>query len=381
MAEKKTTRAQQAREKSQASMDKPKKTPGTVKIRGVRKIKGQELPSFTQKLAAMLSAGLPLVECLAALQEQTENPEFKKLVKSLRESVEGGKSFAEALQDYDYIFSELYISMVRAGELGGSLAEVMERLASYLESSAELKRKLKSALTYPVVVMILAGVLTVGMLIFIVPRFASIYDDFDAALPGPTQMLVNVSDIMRQYTPFVIIAGIILVIIFKKLLKTEQGSFQFDRFLLRVPIAGKLIGKIAMARMSRTFASLLRSGVPILKALDIVGKATGNKYLGRALSKCTNDIEGGATIASALDGSKRFPPMVIHMVGAGEKTGDVDGMLEKVADFYEGEVSSSLEALSSTIEPLLMALLGIVIGGIVLCMFLPIFKMHEIVGA
>lgn len=381
MAEKSTAAKQQKRGRARASSS-GRQQAGTrrVKIRGAGKIRGQELPSFTQKLAAMLSAGLPLVECLAALQEQTENPEFRKLVKGLKDSVEGGKSFAEALQDYDDIFSELYISMVQSGELGGSLAEVTARLASYLESSAELRRRLKAALTYPVVVMVLAAVLSLGMLIFIVPRFASIYDDFDAALPAPTQMLVNVSEILRQYTPAVLILGVVAVIIFKKILKTEGGRFQFDRTLLRLPVAGKLIEKIALARMSRTFASLMRSGVPILKALDIVGKATGNKYLGQALGKSASEIEGGATIASALKGTGRFPPMVIHMVGAGEKTGDVDGMLEKVADFYEDEVSSSLDALSSTIEPLLMAVLGVVIGGIVLCMFLPIFNMHEIIS-
>ena len=379
---KKTGSAQKqaAKTKDTTAGSAKEKTKNTAKIRGVRKIRNNDLVPFTQKLAAMLTAGLPLVECLSALTEQTENPEFRKVVTGLKERVEGGESFAEALRNYRNLFSELYINMVAAGEIGGSLAEVTGRLASYLEASADLKRRVKSALTYPVVIMILAGLLTLGMMIFIVPRFAGIYEDFSAELPAPTQVLVKISDILRNYSPFVAIGFVIVVIVIKRILKTEKGSFYFDRLLLKAPVAGPLVEKIALARMARTFASLMKSGVPILKALDIVGKATGNQYLGQAISRCSDDIEGGATIASALQGTKKFPPMVIHMVGAGEKTGDIDGMLEKVADFYEDEVTNSLDALSSSIEPLLMAFLGVVIGGIVLCMFLPIFQMHKLVN-
>ena len=353
--------------------------PRRVRIRGLRKIKNTELGPFTQKLAAMLDAGLPLIQCMEALSEQTDNPEFRKIIISLKERIEGGDSFAEALRRYDMLFGDLYVNMIQAGEIGGGLSEVTERLASYLEASASLRRRVKAAMTYPVIVMVLAMILTIAMLVFIVPTFAEIYKDFDATLPGPTQMLVKISEILRGYAPWVLLAGGAAGYGLHRFKKTEQGGLIFDRYVLRSPVAGPLIEKIALARMSRTFASLVRSGVPILKTLEIVSQATGNKYIGKALSRCEGDIEGGANIASSLKSTNQFPPMVIHMIAAGEKTGDIDGMLEKVADFYEDEVTNSLESLSSMIEPLLMAFLGVVIGGIVICMFLPIFKMHEIV--
>lgn len=350
-----------------------------TKIRGVRKIRNTELGPFTQKLAAMLDAGLPLVQCMEALSDQTDNPEFKKVIVSIKERIEGGDSFAEALRNYQNIFGNLYVNMIQAGEIGGGLAEVTARLASYLEASAALKRKVKSAMTYPVIVMVLALVLTVAMLVFIVPTFAEIYQDFDADLPGPTKMLVSISDVLRHNAPYVLAVMGVLGIAGLKLKKTDRGAYAFDRYALKSPVAGQLIEKIALARMARTFASLIRSGVPILKTLEIVSQATGNRYIGAALHTCESEIEGGSNIAASLKNTEQFPPMVIHMIAAGEKTGDIDGMLEKVADFYEDEVTNSLEALSSMIEPLLMAFLGVVIGGIVICMFLPIFKMHEIV--
>ncbi len=353
---------------------------GQRKVRGMRKIRLHELGPFTQKLAAMLDAGLPLIQCLEALSEQTENVEFRKVVHTLRERVEAGDSFAEALGHYQELFGDLYVNMIHAGEMGGGLAEVSSRLAAYLEASSALRRRVISAMTYPVVVLVLAALLTVGMLIFIVPTFAGIYEDFGATLPGPTQMLLNVSVFIREQSILGLVAVAVVVYTIRRLKKTERGSFLFDQYLLRAPVAGQLVEKIAIARMSRTFASLIRSGVPILKTLEIVAQATGNKYIGTSLAHCGQEIEGGSNIASSLKRTNKFPPMVVHMVAAGEKTGNIDGMLEKVADFYEDEVTNSLESLSSMIEPLLMAFLGVVIGGIVICMFLPIFKMSEIVS-
>lgn len=356
-----------------------RRLPKERRVRGMRKIRLRELCPFTQKLAAMLDAGLPLIQCLEALSEQTENREFEKVIIHLRERIEAGDSFAEALATFEELFGELYVSMIRAGEMGGGLAEVSARLASYLESSAALRRRVISALTYPVVVLILAGILTVAMLVFIVPVFDDIYSGFDAKLPGPTQMLVRISNLIRNQAPFVIVILGGAGYAFHRFKKTDRGAYLFDKYLLKTPVAGPLTEKIALARMSRTFASLIRSGVPILKTMEIVAKATGNCFIRTALSECGTDIEGGSTIAVSLKRTNRFPPMVIHMVSAGEKTGNIDGMLEKVADFYEDEVTNSLESLASMIEPLLMAFLGVVIGGIVICMFLPIFKMHEIV--
>ena len=351
-----------------------------IKVKGIGRIRKHELCPYTQKLAAMLDAGLPLIQCLAALSEQTEDPNFKKVVDDLRARVEGGDSFAEALSVYDQLFGDLYVNMVRAGEMGGGLGEVTARLASYLEASQELVRRVKSAMTYPIVVMVLATALAIGMLVFIVPVFEGIFEDFGGQLPAPTQVLVNISHIIRDKAPLVIIGAVALIYGLKRYKKTEHGALNFDRMVLKAPVAGALIEKIALARMSRTFASLLRSGVPILKTMEIVSQATGNRYIGRALSTCGDDIEGGTNIGVSLKRSGQFPPMVIHMISAGEKTGNIDGMLEKVADFYEDEVSNSLESLASMIEPLLMAFLGVVIGGIVICMFLPIFKMHEVVS-
>ncbi len=353
---------------------------GGVKVRGAKKIRKRELCPFTQKLTAMLSAGLPLIQCLTALSEQVEDPNFRPVVEDIKSRVEGGASFAEALEVYQNLFGDLYVNMIRAGEMSGSLGEVTARLSSYLEASAAMIRKIKSALTYPVVVVVLATILAIGMLIFIVPVFEGIFADFGADLPAPTQILVDVSDTVRNQTPLVVAIIIALTLILRHVKKTPQGALAVDRMILRAPVAGKLVEKIALARMSRTFASLLNSGVPILKTVQVVAQATGNRVIGQALASCGGAIENGANVGESLKKTGRFPPLVIHMVSAGEKTGNIDGMLEKVADFYEDEVNNTMESLSSMIEPLLMAFLGVVIGGIVICMFLPIFQMHEVVS-
>jgi len=249
-----------------------------------------------------------------------------------------------------------------------------------MENSYAMIRKVKSAMTYPIVVMGLALTLTLAMLLYIVPTFASIYADFGAKLPGPTQVLVNISSVLRSYAPVVLVVGGVAYYLFRRFLRTPQGAFLFDQYVLRAPVAGLLIKKVSMARMARTFASMLRSGVPVLKCMEIVAAASGNKFIGASLIEAGKKIEGGSALAVAIKESGNFPPMVIHMLSAGEKTGNVDGMLEKVADFYEDEVANALESLSSMLEPLLMAFLGVVIGGIVICMFLPIFKMHEIIN-
>jgi len=351
------------------------------RIRGIGRMKKKDLCPFTVKLAAMLDAGLPLVQSMEALSEQCVTPEFSEVVVYLRERIESGDSFAEALQYYKPLFGDLYISMIQAGEIGGGLAEVTTRLGVYMEASQALVRKVKSALTYPVIVLLIASVLSALMILFVVPQFASIYDGFDAKLPAPTQFLINVSDYVKSKVLMVIVVSAVWIYIMITLKKTEQGGMIWDRFILKAPVAGNLIEKIALARMARTFASMLRSGVPILRTLEVCAQAMGNKHLGLAMTHAGKGIEGGSGIAESLAKENIFPPMLLHMVRAGEKTGNVDGMLEKVASFYEDEVANLLESLASMIEPLLMAFLGIVIGGIVICMFLPIFKMGEIVNA
>ncbi|MFW5893568.1 MAG: type II secretion system F family protein [Verrucomicrobiota bacterium] len=350
------------------------------RVRGIKKIRKTEVGPFTQRLAAMLDAGLPLVQSLEALLEQTENEDFRNIVADLRDHIEGGDSFAEALKIYRRVFGDLYISMIQAGEMSGGLAEVTSRLAEYIEASAAIRRRIISAMTYPVMVLGLSLTLTAGMILFIVPKFASMYEDFDSALPAPTQKLVDLSDWSRSN--FLLIIGIAAAAVytFKYIKSTEKGGYLWDRSVLRFPIAGPLIYKIIVGRLARMFASLTRSGVGILDVFQIVSEATGNRYLTQALETAQRDVEAGSSIGQALRGTQVFPPMFIHMINAGEKTGNVDGMLEKVADFYEDEVGNTLEALSSTIEPLLMAVLGILIGGIAICMFLPIFNLGNIVG-
>jgi type IV pilus assembly protein PilC len=347
----------------------------------VRKIRNKELPTFTLRLSAMLDAGLPLLQCLDALGEQCESAPFRVVIEDIAGRIEAGDNFGEALSPYQVLFGDLYISMIKAGEAGGGLAEVTARLGAYMEASASMRKRIKAAMTYPVIVLTLSLILSAAMILFIVPKFASIFADFDAKLPAPTRVLVQISDIMRHNAPVALAILVALVFAVKWLKKTPKGSLFWDTNVLRAPVAGPLIRKTALARMCRTFASLVRSGVPILKTFEIVSKATDNGFFENALVAAGHDVEGGASITAALRKTGIFPPMVVHMVSAGEQTGKVDHMMEKVADFYEEEVATALESLSSMIEPLLMVFLGVVIGGIVICMFLPVFKMHEIVGS
>ncbi|MCX6995956.1 MAG: type II secretion system F family protein [Kiritimatiellaeota bacterium] len=351
-----------------------------AKLPGARKIVLNDLPMFTRQLGAMLSAGMPLVQTLSALEEQIPNKVFKQVVAGIRLQIEGGAVFSEALGQYPSIFNELYVSLIRAGESGGILTESTEQIAGFLEANGRLRRKVKSAMMYPAIVLCLALVLALGMITFIVPVFAGIFKDFGAQLPGPTQFLVNLSNLIRHNGLIVIIVLAVLVTFFQRYRKTPRGAYQWDAFCLRFPILGVLARKIAVARFASTFAQLLHSGVPILKSLEIVATATGNRVLGKVLLDSRTYVERGEPLSTALRQNKQFPPMLIHMLAAGERTGKMDAMLRKIAEFYDDEVSASLSGLTSMIEPLLMIFLGVVIGGIVICMFLPIFKMGEIVN-
>lgn len=359
-----------------------RKTAGThhAKLPGTRKIVLTELAPFTRQLGAMLSAGMPLVQALNALEEQTQNKVFRQVIAGIRTQIEGGAMFSESLQQYPSVFSELYIGLIRAGETGGILTETTEQIAGFLESSNKLRRKIKSAMMYPIIIMILAGVLSVAMITFIVPVFAGIYKDFGGQLPAPTQFLVNVSNLLRNYGVFVIAAVAVLVTLFKRYLKTETGTYQWDKFRLNFPVIGVLARKIAIGRFASTFAQLIHSGVPILRSLEIVATATGNRVLGKIILDSRVVVERGEPLSSALRHSKEFPPILVHMLSAGERTGKLDDMLKKISEFYDDEVSASLAGLTSMIEPLLMVFLGVVIGSIVVAMFLPIFKMHELIN-
>ena len=342
-------------------------------------VKAQDLVVFTRQLATMMDAGLPLIQSLTALEEQTDSKELKPVLRELMGKVEGGDSFSSALAQFPKVFNKLFVSMVEAGEMGGMLAEILDRVATYLEASARLKKKVKSAMMYPVIVCCIAVLISLFLIMKVIPIFADIFKDFGANLPAPTQMLINVSNILRNY--FLIVAGAVAAFIWLlvKLKRTRRGTEIWDRFRIKMPLFGKLVHKIGMSRFARTFSALLRSGVPILETLRIVGQSSGNTQVEYAVQRAASSIEKGDNLATALGQNPIFPPMLVRMIAAGEQTGKVDVMLEKISDFYDEEIEATLNGLTSLIEPLLIVFLGVVVGTIVVCMFLPIFRLNQIV--
>jgi type IV pilus assembly protein PilC len=347
------------------------------------KISETDLVLFTRQLATMVDAGLPLVSSLTALYEQADPKKqagLRRVVGEVSALVQQGDSFYEAISKHPLVFNRLYVSMVKAGESGGLLSEILDRLASFLESAARLKKKIKSAMTYPVIVLCIAFSITTFLIVRVVPVFGEIFADFGAKLPAPTQFLLDLSDFIRSNWYWIV--AIFLGIFFgtKALLKTERGRQLWDIYKLKLPIFGPLVHKICLTRFARTFAQLIRSGVPILEVMSIVGDTSGNFVVEQAIKKVSSDIEKGDHLANAISREKIFPPMLVRMVGAGEQTGKIDTMLEKMADFWDEEIEAILNALTSLIEPLLIVVLGVIVGGIVIAMFLPIFKLNDVVS-
>jgi len=353
---------------------------GMKRIPGKRKIVNDLLPPFSRQLSAMLSAGLPIITALETLREQADHPSFKAVLLSVQANIENGSSFSESVMKFPAIFDTLYVNMVRSGEQAGQLAETTARLATFLESSARLKRKVKSAMMYPVIVLCLAVVIATLLIVFIVPKFGDMFADFGANLPGPTQFLLDISDFLQVYGLFVLGAIIVGVIIFNKWKETPGGAYKFDAVALKAPVFGMIIQKVAAARFARTFAELMASGVPILNALDIVSGATGNKVAGKIILDAKDVVEKGEPLSVAMLKQTVFPLMLVRMLQAGEKTGRIEDMLNSIADFYEDEIETTLDGLTSLLEPLLMVFLGLIIGSIVVAMFLPIFKLGEVVS-
>ena len=349
------------------------------KVAGATSIVRKELPQFSRQLSAMLAAGMPIVASLQALEEQTSNPNFKPVITSVRQNIENGLAFSEALKGFPTIFDHLYVNMIRGGESGGQLAETISRIADFQENSAKLRRKVKSAMSYPVAVMCIALLLCTGMLIFIVPVFKDMFESLGGQLPGPTQFLVTLSNAIRNNILIVAPTVVVIVVAFNKWKKTPKADFLLSKFYLKMPIIGELVQKVAMARFARTFAQLIHSGVPILTALEITAGSTGNRVIEKAVMEGAETVEKGEPLSSALGSKSCFTPILVHMMAAGEKTGKVDEMMDNIAAFYEDEVDTMLSGLTSLIEPLLMVFLGATVGGIVVCMFLPIFKMHELI--
>lgn len=340
----------------------------------------QDLVVFTRQLATMLEAGLAMVQSLQALAEQTTNKAMRDAIKDITARVEGGDSFSEALVKHPKVFNKLYVCMVGAGERGGMLAEILARLATYLENTARLRKKVKSAMMYPVGVTLVALGITVFLLVKVVPVFGEIYSGFGSKLPGPTQTLIDFSAWLQKWIYLIVPALGMAVYAWFMWIKTPKGLEFWDKYRIRLPMFGHIAHKICLARFARTLASMVRSGVPILEVLTIVANTCGNVIMEKAIKSASADIERGEGMAQAIQKHPIFPSMVIRMMTAGEQTGKVDQMLERVADFYDEEVETILSGLTSLIEPLLIVFLGTTVGGIAVCMFLPIFKMSELVS-
>ena len=345
-----------------------------------KKVNRRAIAIFTRQLSTMIDAGLPLVQSLEILSQQQDSPVFKKIIREIREDVEGGSTFAGALKKHQATFDDLYTNLVVAGEEGGILDTILTRLANYIEKAESLKKKVKSALVYPSAIMGVAIVVVGILMIFVIPVFETMFKSAGSTLPLPTLVVVTISKLIKKYT-IIFIPGLILFFyLFRKYHKTESGKTVIDRLLLKMPVFGPLFQKVSVARFSRTLGTLVSSGVPILDGLNIVSKTAGNKTVEIAILNARSSIREGETISEPLGRSGIFPPMVIQMIAVGEATGALDAMLNKIADFYDEEVDVAVGNLTSLLEPLLMIFLGVVIGGVVIAMYLPIFNMASAVG-
>jgi type IV pilus assembly protein PilC len=345
-----------------------------------KKVNQRAIAIFTRQLATMIDAGLPLVQSLEILSVQQEQKLFKDIIRGIREDVEGGSTFAGALKKHPAAFDDLYTNLVVAGEEGGILDNILLRLAGYIEKAEALKKKVKSAMVYPTTIVGVAVIVVMILMIFVIPVFESMFKGAGQTLPLPTLIVITISNIIKKYVFIVVPGFILLVYLLRRWRKTENGRALTDRLLLKSPVIGSLLQKIAVARFSRTLGTLVSSGVPILDGLSIVSRTAGNKTIETAILNARNSIREGETIAEPLGRSGIFPPMVIQMISVGESTGALDSMLSKIADFYEEEVDVAVGNLTSLLEPLLMMFLGVVIGGVVISMYLPIFQMAGAVG-
>ena len=342
-------------------------------------VKLDDLVVFSRQLATMVDSGINLVQALHILSEQAESKVLSSVTTRIKEDIEAGSSLHDALARHQKVFSNLYINMVKAGEASGLLDEILDRLASYLEKSAALQRKVKSSLVYPTVVISMAVIITTVLLIKVVPTFKGIFLTLGGTLPVPTQILIGISDVLRHWFLFVVIGFVIIGFLFQRYISTHRGRYQLDSFLLRMPMFGPLFRKVVVAKFSRTLATLVKSGVPILNALEIVGKTSGNLVIEETVNNARTSIREGEPISEPLSRSGAFPPMVVRMISVGEQTGQLEKMLNKIADFYDEQVDAAVSGLTSMIEPLVIAFLGIIVGGIVIALFLPIFKITQLI--
>ena len=343
-------------------------------------IKTKDVVVFTRQLGTMIDAGLPIVQCLDILATQTENKKFRTVIRQLKEDVESGSTFTEALRKHSKIFDELFVNMISAGEIGGILDTILQRLSIYMEKSMKLKAKIKGAMIYPATIITVAAGVTAVLLVWVIPVFAELFSSFGQALPAPTQFVINLSNFTIAYFPYIVGAVVAIAVAMRQAYQTETGRLAMDKAFLQLPVFGELIRKSSIARFTRTLSTLVSSGVPILDALLITAKTSGNKVVERAILATRLSISEGNTISEPLVQSKVFPPMVCQMIAVGESTGALDTMLQKIAEFYEDEVDNAVANLTALMEPLVIVFLGIVVGGLVISMYLPIFKLGSVIG-
>jgi len=339
------------------------------------KVKEKDIILFARQFSTMIDAGLPIIQCLDILHTQQDNTTFKKVLKQVKESVEGGATMAEALKAFPKHFDSLFVNMIAAGEAGGILDTILRRLAAYMEKAARLKARVKGAMTYPLATLAIAVIVLAVILVFVIPVFEEMFADFGSELPAATQFVVFLSDMVKSKILYIIAAAILFGFAFKKYYATEKGRDATDALVLKLPVFGMLLRKVAVAKFTRTMGTMLTSGVAILEALDIVAKTSGNRSVEKAIYNVRSGIAEGRTMADPLTESGVFPPMVCQMISVGESTGALDAMLEKIADFYDEEVDQAVENMTALIEPIMLVFLGVTIGGLVIAMYLPIFKM------
>jgi type IV pilus assembly protein PilC len=344
------------------------------------RVKTKDLVIFTRQFATMIDAGVPLVQCLEILQQQDSNQSFVRVIKQIKKDIESGTTFSEALKKHPKIFDNLYVNLVAAGEMGGMLDITLNRLANYMEKVARLRKKVRGAMTYPVVVLGIAVIVIVVILTYVIPVFAQLFRDAGAKLPSLTLMVLALSDYTQRYFHWIVVAMVLVVFALRRIRRTPRGRDWTDRLLLRLPVFGMLLRKVAIARFTRTLATMLSSGVPILDSLDIVATTAGNSVIEKELIKARASIAEGQAVADPLSKSRIFPPMVVQMIAVGEATGALDDMLAKIADFYDEEVDVAVDALTSLLEPVMIVFLGVTIGGLLVAMYMPIFQLADVVS-
>ncbi len=361
----------------QISASKVKKKPMEINIKFGSGVQTKEVVIFTRQFATMIDAGLPLVQCLEILGSQQVNVHFKKVITTVKADVESGSTLADGLGKHDRVFDDLFVNLVAAGEVGGILDTILNRLATYMEKSMKLIRQVKSAMIYPIVVSIVAGVVTAVLLIFVIPVFEKMFRDFGGKLPAPTQLVIDLSNGLRANLLPAILGLVVVIVGTRALARTDRGRLFFDTVQLKAPVLGPLFRKVAVAKFTRTLGTMISSGVPILDALQITARSSGNKVVENSILYTRERISEGRSMADPLAETGVFPPMVVQMIAVGESTGAMDTMLQKIADFYEDEVDTAVASLSSLLEPLMMVVLGVLLGGLIIAMYLPIFELAD----